>query len=100
MSFILRRHKEDGKETNKEIGEQYIVIRKDCNEKEFDAVFKNYCEMSYNSEIPKDSEDYLTTFAFIIFNEGTEFIALNHTDNVYIMTDGGKTFSNLTLKRK
>lgn len=94
MSFILRVHDENGIETNVVLGEKYKVIRKDTNEEEFNA---HYSE--YHGNIITKEDTYNNTFGFVMFNEGTELIALLHTDRIYVMTGSGKTFSNLSLKR-
>lgn len=93
MSFILRVHDENGIETNVVLGEKYKVVRKDTNEKDFNANFDEYHGEGYSLS------EYDNTFAFISFNSGEELIALKHTDNVYVMTGSGQTFSNLTLKK-
>lgn len=78
----------DNVQSNQNLGIQYQVIEKETNKKEF----KKAKEFFFGEE------EENSCYAIIVCNGGSELIPLYKNQSNYIMTESGKTFSNLTFK--
>ncbi len=85
--YTLRRITGKGVEMNFGLGGSYTIIHKDSACDEFERDLENF-ENTY-----PDSEIY----CFVWSENGTPY-PLFKNQQAYIMTDSGKTLSNLTLK--
>lgn len=89
--FILRLIEKDGRESNLTLGRRYCIVYKVVSEFEFEKCFNSWLgECKTSAEIKEN------IFAFISANQGEDLIPLRKDQTIYVMTDGGKTFSNLT----
>lgn len=88
--YTLRKIAENGVEYNTSLGNEYTLIHSERNVKEFNESFKLFWNETYDP-------DKNNTFAFIT-KEGGILIPLFKNQFNFIMTDSGKTFSNLTYK--
>lgn len=73
-------------EHNEIIGDSYNIIRKESEPVEFANAAK-----AHNANHPPDP----STFAFIVYDSGQSIRPLYKKQQNYIMTDTGKTFSNI-----
>ena len=85
--FVLRKIFGNGVENNYSIGEHYQLILKETNSLEFDSLSKQVFD-------GQDDECY----GFVVGEDIKSPITLWVCQKNYIMTDGGKTFDNLTYR--
>lgn len=84
--FILRRITSENVERNTVLGESYLLINAERNQKDFNE----------SLEIMKcEKED---VYGFISCNEGSKLIPLFKKSTYFIMMSNGQTFSNITQK--
>jgi disulfide oxidoreductase YuzD len=76
-------------DTNKIIGEWYKVVRKKFNKENFEKYYKD-CFNKEKDEMSKKIYAFLQTDDFIVPLYSDEFY--------YIVSEGGKTFENLSVK--
>lgn len=98
MGFILRSVFSDRTEQNKSLGGEYQFIHREINYSEFSNMFNALYERTHVAD--DDSEADINTkqiYAFVVYDGGNT-IPLNKDIAYFIMTDGGKTFSNLSYK--
>jgi len=88
--FILRRITSESNEINEIIGSTYHLILRERQPKEFKEALK---EFSY----PDDNE---FMYGVILYweNNSHRIMPLYKKSHYFIMTESGKTFSNLTYK--
>lgn len=86
--FVLRQFFKDGIVSNMTIGENYQVITKQNHKEDFDKLIGGV-----NSH-----PDQEKIYAILVYNDGSKTYPLYIGFIYYIMTDGGKTFENLTFK--
>jgi len=86
--YTLRRITSDGLQSNQALGESYNFVSKELNEIEFKKCLD---QMKWVD----DPEIY----GFVSYGEGSKLLALYKKSAYFIMTSGGETFDNLTLKR-
>lgn len=85
--FILRVYTAKEKvESNTILGKSYNLVRKTENPIEFERIL--------NDLFSRLNEDVI--YAFIIYDQGAEFRPLYKDQHNYVMTDSGKTFSNVS----
>lgn len=84
--FILRRINTEGLECNMCLGEDYIVTRKAENKERFESLAKAWS--CGTDEI----------YAFITSDNATKMQPLYKKSRYYIMTENGKTFSNISFR--
>lgn len=89
--FILRRISGAGVQMNFALGKSYTYVSKEVNPEEFSRDFK-----LIHGEV--NSADELRVYAFVSCESGEEIHSLYSNQQNYIMTDSGKTFSNITQK--
>lgn len=85
--YTLRKLVEDVQH-NQFLGSQYQVIDKETNPEQFHKA----SEIIFGEKVDDNC------YAIIIYDYGSEFIPLYKCQSNYIMTESGKTFSNLTYK--
>lgn len=83
--FVLRQIHPSGCQRNTFLGSSYKVISKNDGIAEFTKLSKEFW----------NEEDPVSTYAFIITDTGVT-IPLYMEESTYIMTEGGKTFDNLS----
>lgn len=91
MNFIYRSFDQNNAEFNKVIGSNYRIVKKEISLEEFKIKFKDHFQCDFKENDP-DSKCY----AFLIYEDGKETIALFSDRRNFIMNDSGKTFSNIT----
>lgn len=87
--YTLRKITGEGVQMNFNLGNSYSVVTLEANEEQF----KKEYELFWNEKHSEKSE----TYAFVSY-EGGNVLPLYKNQFNYIMTDSGKTFSNLSLK--
>lgn len=85
--FILRRITSQGLELNTCLGLEYVLVLKEVNESEFRDRVKLW-----------DEEDLKDLYGVVCFNGGASIMPLYRKSSYYIMTEFGKTFSNISEK--
>ena len=89
--FILRQFtKTKCTQKNICIGSEYSVVFKETDKEEFIRTHKIL--MGENEDINSE------IFSFIVYNCGSEIYPLYKGHYYWMMTDSGKTFTNLTYK--
>ena len=84
--FILRRITSENVERNTVLGESYLLINAERNQKDFNESLKI---MKCNKE---------DVYGFISHDEGSKLIPLYKKSTYFVMTESGKTFANVSLK--
>lgn len=105
--YTLRRIHREGQESNFYLGKNYSVLLKEkASKEEWDAISIRYWGKTYEdmlSEVIEDGAPHVSEvaerdcFGFVIAENGETFFLLPWQQN-YIMTESGKTFSNLTYR--
>lgn len=102
--YTLRRILKDGYEHNFFLGKSYTVIRKDSvSEEEWNEASSHYWGPSYNlhrasideKSAKVDNIPELSCFAFVVSENGSDYYFVLPSQQNYIMTSDGKTFSNI-----
>lgn len=97
--FSLRKIIENS-QTNYVLGIQYQVIERESDYEKFREIFSKSFNYEHAADLDEKSDDYTKNcYAFIVTND-FEPIPLYKNQKNYIMTESGKTFSNLTYKLK
>lgn len=95
--FALRKIIENT-EYNYALGVAYSLINRETNYKEFCEEFEKEFGYNHVSDLDEMADDYTTScYCFIITND-FKSIPLYKGQKNYIVTDGGKTYANLTYK--
>jgi len=81
--FVLRKIKEDGREMNFSLGENYGVVTKERTEEEFNKILEKF----------GDKEE---TYGFVI-DDQANILPLYRKQKNFIMGINGKTFANLSV---
>ena len=92
--YTLRTVAPSSKQSNQSVGDFYSVIERDFNYPEFAVNYKEFFGKEHSSEM-SDDEGY-NVYAFVQ-HFGTT-IPLYENSSYYIMTESGKTFSNLSRR--
>jgi len=96
--YTLRTVK-DNIQNNECLGKDYQVIERDSNYNEFQKGYSNFHNKQHVADLDTESDNFSQqTYAFIIFNKGSEIVPLYKDRKNYIVSENGKTFSNLTFK--
>lgn len=89
----------DGIQHNQSLGDSYQVVDRLTNYEEFCRAFLTFFNEHHVADTDKKSTDFSKKcYAIIICKGGSEFVPLYINQQNYIMTESGKTFSNLTFK--
>jgi len=95
--YALRTFTENS-EVNNWLGDQYEIIRREECYERFSELFKDYFEKDHLADLsPSSDEESQRTYAFII-NSKNEPIPIYKEQKNYIVTESGKTYSNITYK--
>lgn len=92
--YTLRSLTSEGHESNIALGNNYTFISRKYAKEAFERVYKNAYESSGKAFEENPNEDCYG----MIQSENVNFIFLWKQESNYIMTETGKTFSNLTYK--
>lgn len=96
--YTLRTIK-DNIQTNECLGKDYKVIERHSNYEEFQKVYLRFHDKNHVADLDTESDNFSKeNYIFIIHNKGSEIIPLYKDRKNYIMTENGKTFSNLSYK--
>ena len=99
MSFYLRTVTSDGYENNRAIGKNYSYVDRETQYDEFCKAYKAAFGIDHVADLDEMSDQFSKKCqGIVVFNEGSELIPLYKGNCNYIMTENGKTFSNLTYK--
>lgn len=97
--FILRTISKDGVETNLEVGTAYDLIRRDENPEIFRYQFKVHFNHNHVADTDTEATDYTRDCYGFVWGSQEQYVyPLFKDEENYIMTESGKTFSNLTYK--
>lgn len=97
MNFILRRVSGKNVQMNQIIGDGYTLIDRQINPNEFRDMFKNVFNEEHVADLDKASNDNTKRcYAFVCNDSFQQPLYMSQYN--YIMTDGGKTFANLSYK--
>jgi len=92
--YTLRKVPSSGVQINIVLGGNYAVVTRESNEKEFVRMYEAMHGCNENSSVTDDEDVY----AILSSEGGKQFYALYKNQENYVMSEGGKTFSNLTFK--
>lgn len=87
--YHLRKITKEGVESNYALGDQYVVVNRERNKKEFIKIVEAYFKDGVKEDI----------YCFVQNSFGTIY-GIEKTSQAYIVTSSGSTFSNLTFKGK
>lgn len=97
--YTLRTFNDAGVESNRTIGDNYQVINREINYEEFRKAYELFWKKPHVADLEDESDQHTKqTFSFLVIKHGSELIPLYKGEIYYIMTESGKTFSNLTFK--
>lgn len=94
--YTLRKITKNNYETNINIGNQYGVVLRETNYEEFKKTFEMFFKEQHVADLNEESSEYSKKCYGFILGEDTYPLYKNQFN--YIMTENGKTFSNLTYK--
>jgi len=87
------------KEHNQFLGNEYSVVKRYTDYDEFQKAFKASFKMNHVADNDENSDEFTKNcYAIIICKGGSETIPLYIGQYNFIMSESGKTFSNLTFK--
>lgn len=93
--YTLRTINPRGEQFNELIGDKYSFISRNTSYDMFTKIFQDYYDIPHVSDGCKTSSEYTRNcHGFIIIKGDPSPILIDHS--YYIMTDSGKTFSNLS----
>lgn len=94
--YTLRKIVEDVQH-NQNLGNNYQVVERETNYDEFCKAFKVAFQTDHVADLDDSSTEFTKNcYAIIFAHGGSETIPLYKNQFNYIMTESGKTFSNLT----
>jgi hypothetical protein len=96
--YTLRTVTESNKQINQLIGDLYSVIDRHVNYDEFSDVFFDCFGVKHVADLDETSNEFTKSCHGFLEHKG-EYIPLYFKNNYYIMTESGKTFSNLSYKQ-
>lgn len=89
----------DNIQSNIEVGTNYSVINSETNYEEFSKTFEACFNEKHVADLDEKSDEITKNcYAFVVGSGGTIILPLYRKQENYIMTESGKTFSNLTHK--
>lgn len=95
--YTLRTILANNKQINQSIGNVYSIVERDFNYQEFCDMFKMVFGRNHVADLDETADNFTKEcHAFIQFMGDT--LPLYKHSNYYIMTESGKTFSNLSYK--
>lgn len=97
MNFILRTVTEGNREINQLIGNTYSFVDRDFDYTEFCDSFEKAFGRCHVADLDETANEHTkNVYGFVLWYG--ESIPLYKDHNYYIMTESGKTFSNLSRK--
>ena len=94
--YTLRTITEDG-EVNVNLGDYYEITRRFVDRESFSRLFENHFEKKHVADLDPGADEE-TRRCYAIISTQRDTVPLYTGQENYIMTDSGKTFSNLTSK--
>lgn len=95
--YTFRKITDSNTQINISIGDSYSYVNREENYESFCKDFENYFQRNHVADLFETSDkDTKNVYAFISFQG--KIMPLYKNDHNYIMTENGKTFSNLTYK--
>lgn len=99
--FTLRTITEDGRETNQSLGKRYTVLSRELSSEEFKRSFKIKFNKDHVADMDETADNATRNcYAFVVGDNGECLTPLFYGQKNYIMTENGKTFSNLSRPKK
>lgn len=95
--FALRKIIENT-QTNYALGIQYQVVERFVDYEDFKVAFKQSFGYEHVADLDDKADNYTKNCYAFISTPDYELIPLYMNQKNYIMTESGKTFSNLTFK--
>lgn len=96
--YTLRTVTRSNKQINTIIGSTYSVVERHSNYDEFSDIFKEIFGVDHVADLDENSNELTKScYGFIQTTIDNTIPLCMHT-NYYIMTENGKTFSNLSYK--
>ncbi|WP_102980126.1 hypothetical protein [Chryseobacterium scophthalmum] len=95
--YTLRTVTSENRQNNQEIGKIYDYVDKDSCYTDFCELFHTAFERKHIADLD-DTANHYTKNCFGFVRTTEEIIPLYKDHSYYIMTESGKTFSNLTYK--
>lgn len=95
--YTLRIISEKGIQTNHSLGENYIIICRERNPKEFETELLKRFSLKRGTENFKSYKERI--HMFVIGSDGKYIKHLYTNQQAYIMTPNGSTFDNLSFLR-
>jgi hypothetical protein len=97
--FALRKVFKDHTQINLNLGNEYSLIERDSTYDKFSETFKIEFDSDHVADLDEESTEFTKNcYAFVINEGGKVAHPLYKNQFNYIMTESGKTFSNLTYK--
>lgn len=95
--YTLRKVTESNTQINLAIGDSYTYVNREQNYEDFKKDFYNYFQKNHIADLDETADKHTKeVFAFISFQG--QIYPLYKNDSYYIMTENGKTFSNLSYR--
>lgn len=94
--YTLRTITAENKQTNRAIGNVYSVIARDESYNEFSDLFFRIFGIRHVADMDEEYSSDLTKSCHGFIEYAGDYIPLHKGIKYYIMTESGKTFSNLT----
>lgn len=88
----------DNVQFNQEIGSIYSVVDKESNYEEFSRLFEMTFKFKHSDDNLEKDNFSQNCYAILTAKCGEKLIPLYLNQSNYVMTENGKTFSNLTFK--
>ena len=89
----------DNIQSNQKLGDDYQVVERETNYDEFCKAYEKFFEKNHVADLDDSSDNYSQNcYAFILHYGGSKITPLYKKQYNYIMSENGKTFSNLTYK--
>lgn len=95
--YTLRRITENNTQINLSIGDSYCYVDREHNYEDFQKDFNNYFQKNHVADLD-DTADRDTQLVYGFISYQGNIIPLYKNQMNYIMTESGKTFSNLSYK--
>lgn len=85
-------------QTNYALGVEYTVVEREVECEKFSEVFLKSFGYSHVADLDPESDNYTKNCYAFILTQDFDAIPLYMKQKNYVMTESGKTFSNLTYR--
>jgi hypothetical protein len=85
-------------EVNNLLGDQYEIVKREEQYERFCELFEIYFDKPHLADLSPSADEVTQRCYAFVFNEKKEPMPVYKNQRNYIMTDSGKTFSNITYK--